>query len=94
MSQHDPTDILQDALTADSGSFVELRYHRRKTRSVGVEKGRVDSTKVREHSGIGVRVLEEGTWGLASTDRLEAGALRRAIASAPVSYTHLRAHET
>ncbi|MFT4543492.1 MAG: TldD protein [Planctomycetota bacterium] len=78
----DPTDMLADVLAQSSGGFVELRYHKKRTRGLAVEKGRVDQARISEHSGIGVRVLEQGTWGFASTDRLEAGAIARAIDSA------------
>ena len=82
MTLHDPTDVLAEALDADGGPFVELRYHRKYSRSLSVEKGRVDQAKIAEHTGVGVRVLESGTWGFASTDRLEPGTIRRAIESA------------
>ncbi|MBL8859489.1 MAG: TldD/PmbA family protein [Planctomycetes bacterium] len=78
----DPTDLLSEVLAQNAGGFVELRYHKKKTRAVAVEKGRVDTAQVTEHSGVGVRVLEDGTWGFASTDRLEASAIERAIQSA------------
>jgi TldD protein len=82
MPPHDPTDVLTEALDADGGPFVELRYHKKTTRNLSVEKGRVDQAKVSEHTGVGVRVLDAGTWGFASTDRLEAGAVRRAVDAA------------
>ena len=76
----DPTDVLAAALEGEG--FAELRYHRRKTRSVAVEKGKVDQARVSEHTGVGVRVLVDGTWGFASTARLEPAAVRRALAAA------------
>lgn len=79
MQNTDPTDLLAEVLAAKAGGFVELRYHRRRTRSVSVEKGRVDSSKISEHTGVGVRVLEDGTWGFAATDRVEAGAIAKAV---------------
>lgn len=78
----DPTDLLLDVLARNPGGFVELRYHKKKTRAVVVEKGRVDTAQVTEHSGVGVRVLEDGTFGFASTDRFEADAIERAIRAA------------
>jgi TldD protein len=78
----DPTDMLAEVLAKNAGGFVELRYHKKKTRAVVVEKGRVDTAQVTEHSGVGVRVLEDGTWGFASTDRVESGAIERAIKNA------------
>ena len=79
MSHHDPTDVLAETLAADGGDHVELRYHAKRGRSVAVEKGRVDQAKISEHTGVGVRVLTDGTWGFASTDRLEPTSVRRAI---------------
>ncbi|MAF65607.1 MAG: Zn-dependent protease [Planctomycetes bacterium] len=75
----DPTDLLQEALDEAGDGFVELRSHRKRTRGVAVEKGRVDSARTSEHTGVGVRVLVGGAWGFASTDRLEARAVREAI---------------
>jgi predicted Zn-dependent protease len=53
----DPTGPLSDALERHAGGFLELRYHRKRTRSVAVEKGRVDRAQTSEHTGVGVRVL-------------------------------------
>jgi TldD protein len=78
----DPTDLLSSVLEKSQGGFVELRYHKKRSRAVAVEKGRVDTAQSTEHSGVGVRVLEDGTWGFASTDRVDAPSIERAIASA------------
>ena len=83
MASNDPRPILHDALRLDGGDdHVELRYHAKRTRSVAVEGGRVDQAKVSEYTGVGVRVLSNGTFGFASTDTLEVGAVRRAILTA------------
>ena len=78
----DPTDILQTALDKTGDSFCELRYHKKRSRAVSVEKGRVDTAQITEHTGVGVRVLLDGTWGFASTDRLEGGAIAAAVEEA------------
>jgi TldD protein len=78
----DPTDVLLEALHAAPGGFTELRWHKKTTRGLSVEKGRVDNATASEHSGVGVRVLEAGTFGFASTDRLEKAAIVRAIGAA------------
>lgn len=78
----DPTDLLQDVLDSKSGGFLELRYHKKRTRAVAVEKGRVDAAQITEHTGVGVRVLEDGTFGFASTHRADAASLAGAIDSA------------
>ena len=82
MEDRDPLDLLSTALTRSGEGFVELRYHGRTTRSVSVEKGRVDQARTSEVAGVGVRVLADGTWGFASTDELELDAVVRSIESA------------
>ena len=42
----------------------------------------MDQAKLSEHTGVGVRVPAAGTYGFASTDRPEAGAVRAAIETA------------
>ncbi len=75
----DPIDLLSSALVGREQGFVELRLHRKRQRAVAVEKGRVETAQSTEHTGVGVRVLEEGTFGFASTDRLDVASIRRAI---------------
>ena len=74
-------DLLQACLAQEDG-FVELRYHSKTFRSLTAEKGKIERTSIRRRSGIGIRVLEEGTWGFASTGRLDPDSIRRAIADA------------
>jgi TldD protein len=74
-------DLLQSIASAEGG-FVELRYHAKTSRSVGVDKGKVERSQARHRKGIGVRVFENGGWGFASTGVLEAEAIRRAVAAA------------
>ena len=78
----DPTDLLADVLAKKPGGFVELRFHKKRTRAVAVEKGRLDTAQITEHTGVGVRVLEDGTFGFASTDRAEPSAIAGAIDAA------------
>jgi len=77
----DSLQILEEALQRADG-FVELRYHAKATRSVGVEKGKVERTQSRRRSGVGVRVFSDGGWGFASTGSLEAKAVSGAIDAA------------
>ncbi len=74
-------EVLERAIDSEDG-FVELRYHDKVSRSVGVEKGRVERTQYRRRSGVGVRVLDAGGWGFASTSDLEVTAVKRAIDAA------------
>jgi TldD protein len=74
--------LLEDALQGAQAEHVLLRWHHKSTRSVAVEKGRVDNAASNTYSGIGVRVLAHGSYGFASTDRPERDAIRRAIEAA------------
>jgi TldD protein len=78
----DPTDLLQEALADRGEGFVEMRYHKKRSRAVAVEKGRVDTAQVTEHTGVGVRVLDRGSWGFASTDCIDTDSVRRTVDAA------------
>lgn len=70
--------LLQDVVRASSG-YVELRYHDRHTHGVRVEQGRLETAQIDRRRGVGVRVLEDGTFGFASTSRTDAASIRAAI---------------
>lgn len=70
--------LLKECLAEESG-FVELRYHHKESRSFHAERGRVESTALRKRTGIGVRVLEAGTWGFASTSEITKSSIQNAI---------------
>ncbi len=76
-----PLTALQEAVR-DADGFVELRYHGKQTRTIAVEKGKVERTVHRRRSGVGVRVKEGDGWGFASTGSLEIADLRRAVDAA------------
>ena len=78
MPDSEAQDILRGAV-AGAGGFVELRYAKKTTRSIVVERGRVESASVKRRGGVGVRVLEGGTWGFSSTSTLDEGAIRAAV---------------
>jgi TldD protein len=71
-------ELLRDLAREGSG-YVELRYHDRLTQSVRVQQGKVEVGEVKRRRGVGVRVLEGGTFGFASTSRTDRDAIRRAI---------------
>ncbi len=62
--------------------WVELRYHRRLLNDFTAQKGRVDVAKSTVTAGVGIRVLENGSWGFASTADAERGAVEAAVARA------------
>jgi TldD protein len=69
-------------IAAKEGGFVELRYHAKTSRSVGVDKGKVERSQARHRKGVGVRVFAGGGWGFASTGMLDSDSIRRAVAAA------------
>jgi TldD protein len=71
-------DLLRE-LAQEWGGYVELRYHDRRTHAVRVEKGRVETAQTNRRRGVGVRVLEGGTFGFASTSDTDRRAVRAAI---------------
>src|SRR5262245_12532004 len=74
-------DVLED-VAKKTGGFVELRFHDKVSRSIAVERGKVERTQFRQRSGVGVRVLEDGSWGFASTGTADRQSIERAIATA------------
>ncbi len=74
-------DLLQDIIK-DYDGFVELRYHGKVFRSITAEKGKIERTTTRRRSGIGIRVLDSGTWGFASTGSQDPTVIRQAIEDA------------
>jgi TldD protein len=80
MSDH-ALSILQEVARLEDG-FVELRYHEKLSRTIGVEKGSVEKAQFRQRSGTGVRVLERGAWGFASTSDLSVASIRDAVEAA------------
>jgi TldD protein len=89
----DALEVLEDALSGADG-FVEARYHGKSTRAIGVEKGNIERSQFRQRSGVGIRVLERGAWGFASTGDLEPAAIRSAIDSARRAAVAGSAHKT
>lgn len=70
-------DILKSCL-GESG-FVELRFHAKSTRSLTVEKGRVENFSTRYREGTGVRVLEDGSFGFAACGSADSASVKAAI---------------
>ena len=83
-----------DAVASGANGFVELRYHRKKSRSAGVENGRVEVATARHREGVAVRVIDDGSFGYASCGSADtsdlAAAIERARVSARVSATRRR----
>jgi TldD protein len=83
-----------EAVARDADGFVELRFHRKKSRSAGVENGRVEIATTRHREGVGVRVIDSGCFGFASCGSADPqdvkAAIERARAAARVSAARRR----
>src|SRR4051812_42292968 len=67
------TDRALDTATSLGASYADVRIVRRREESIAVKTGRVEGVAMGETEGLGIRVLVDGAWGFASTNRLEPG---------------------
>lgn len=66
-------------ITEQFNDFLEIRYHRRFSRTIMIESGAIKTLDFKETMGVGVRALKDGCWGFCSTtDISKAGLLRAA----------------
>ncbi len=79
-------DVLKQALSDFSGiDYGELRYHERKSNTISIRKGELETIASSDYSGVGVRALYESGWGFSSTSRTELSDIKQAIADAVAS---------
>lgn len=76
------TSTILRKLVSSSPVFTEVRFHKRRTHSVSVQKGLVKQTKASLTSGVGFRVLVDGAWGFSSTSDLSEYSLTKTLKSA------------
>ena len=69
-------------LCESQDNFTEFRYHKRRTRSIGIRKGEVSDMSSRAFEGVGIRVLTQGSWGFAATSDLSPAGLESALGQA------------
>lgn len=62
--------------------WTEIRFHKRHGRTMGVRKGEVVDMSSKVISGVGVRVLVNGTFGFASTSDLSFESLQKTLRQA------------
>jgi len=67
-----------DRAIAAGASYADCRIAQRRRESVHVKNSVVDALESSEHLAAGVRVMANGAWGFAATDRLERAGLERA----------------
>ena len=70
---------LLESIAAASTTWVELRYHARRSKRLVVRNGQVEESSSAELTGVGVRAFVDGAFGFASTSDLTRGGIERAI---------------
>lgn len=70
--------LLREIIKAQNG-FVEIRYQKKTNQSLFAENGKIESSAIARKTGIGIRVLENGSWGFSSTGTLTKDAIYKAI---------------
>jgi TldD protein len=90
----DLTDRALDTANGLGASYADVRVVRRREESIAVKTGRVEGVAMGETEGFGIRVLVDGAWGFASSNRLELAEADRigalAVRIAKASATALR----
>ncbi len=66
------------AATEAGASYADARASHHRSQRVAAREERVDAIRDTRSSGVGVRVLVDGTWGFAATPDLDADAVARA----------------
>ncbi|HET7027691.1 MAG TPA: TldD/PmbA family protein [Candidatus Limnocylindrales bacterium] len=78
----DLADRALDAANAAGAEYADTRIVRREDESISVKSGRVEGVAGGDSEGIGVRVLVDGAWGFAATNRLAPAEIERAARDA------------
>jgi TldD protein len=90
----DLTDRALDTAAQLGAAYADARVVRRMDESIAIKSGRVEGVAAGESEGFGVRVLVDGAWGFASSNRLTAREADRvagqAVRIAKASATALR----
>jgi len=73
---------LLEAIAAEAGSWIELRFHARKTKRISIRNGILEESSTARLTGVGVRALVDGVLGFAATTDLSERGIRRAVADA------------
>lgn len=79
-----------DAATARGASYADARVVAVRVRELSTKNGQVGTLNETESFGIGVRVIADGAWGFAATDRLSRREIE-ACAAAAVAIAHASA---
>jgi len=71
-----------DTARVGGADYVDVRFVHGKTENLMVKNGALGQAELQETRGLGIRVLKDGAWGFASTDRLDGESVDRAAAKA------------
>ncbi len=78
----DLTDRALATAAVRGAEYADIRIVRRRDESIAVKTGRVEGVASGESEGFGIRVIVDGAWGFASSNRLEADEVDRIAAQA------------
>ena len=76
------TDRALDTAVQRGATFADVRQTRRAEESIAIKSGRVEGVSFGESEGFGVRVLVDGAWGFAASNRLTVAEADRMAAEA------------
>ena len=76
---------LLEGIASAASSWVELRYHARRSKRLVVRNGQVEESSSVELIGVGVRAFVDGTFGFASTTDLSQAGIEKAVQVARTS---------
>ncbi len=76
------TDRALDTAVQRGATFADVRQTRRADESMAIKSGRVEGVSFGDSEGFGVRVLVDGAWGFAASNRLTAAEADRVAAEA------------
>ncbi|MGI8848274.1 MAG: TldD/PmbA family protein [Candidatus Dormibacteria bacterium] len=79
---HDLIDRVLDLANGSGAGYADCRVVERTVQHCAVKDGAVAEVNSFEDSGVGVRVVVDGGWGFASTDRVDAAGVTAMVVSA------------
>ncbi|HEY2888852.1 MAG TPA: DNA gyrase modulator, partial [Candidatus Limnocylindrales bacterium] len=78
----DLTDRALSTAAVRGAAYADVRIVQQVDESIAVKSGRVEGVAAGESEGFGIRVLVDGAWGFASSNRLEPAEIDRVAAQA------------
>src|SRR5262245_51797161 len=80
--QAGPADVARARATALGASYADIRINRYRRESIATREKQVQNVSRSTSYGLGLRVLVNGAWGFAATNRVEPAAARAAAEQA------------